>query len=397
MSHSPDPAVSIVIATFNRAPVLRLALESVRRQTFTDWEALVIGDGCTDDSAGVVESMGDPRYRWHNLPKNTGSQSEPNNTGLAMARGRRVAYLGHDDLWFPWHLQLLVETLDAEAADFGHALVAYFRETGLVGCWGAPADGTTYGEQSIPPSGWLHRRDLAAEVGGWADPLTVDLWIDFHLIRRMAQSGAKFAYQPRLSVLKFPAVQFTRVYRNEQVPPQAALLRLMVLHSEGLEVALLEELANRLGRLQHEMAAQRVTEMVAASGSAESLQRFQTARQSLREKKGLGDDRAEKRPVRPPTLTAISPDDVIAGTPFNVQPDGESGISVNCRGATPETFVLLDGTPLTSCVVSPELVTASVPQALYAQPGTRPLVLINRAGVSNPRAFVTCPSDAPGS
>jgi hypothetical protein len=42
-----------------------------------------------------------------------------------MARGRWVAYLGHDDLWFPWHLDSLVETIETESADFAHALTVY--------------------------------------------------------------------------------------------------------------------------------------------------------------------------------------------------------------------------------------------------------------------------------
>ena len=210
MSLSATPAVSVIIATYNRSPVLRLVLESVRHQTFTDWECLVIGDGCTDGSAAIVESLGDPRFRWHNLARHSGSQAAPDMLGLTLARGRWVAYLGHDDLWFPWHLSLLVETVETAGADFAHSLMVYFAETGFAGCWGAPPEGVSYAEMQVPPSCWLHRRELAAEVGGWADPDTISLYVDFHILRRMALSGATFAYQPRLSVLKFPTGLFPR-------------------------------------------------------------------------------------------------------------------------------------------------------------------------------------------
>src|SRR5450755_4047956 len=89
---SPAPLVSVITATYNWSSVLRYAIQSVLWQSLQDFEMLVIGDGCTDDSADVVASFHDPRLRWRNLPENTGHQSIPNNTRLAMARGKYIAY-----------------------------------------------------------------------------------------------------------------------------------------------------------------------------------------------------------------------------------------------------------------------------------------------------------------
>ena len=58
------PQVTVILPTYNRSSVLRYAIASVLRQTFTDFELLVIGDGCTDDSAQVVAEAGDARVRW---------------------------------------------------------------------------------------------------------------------------------------------------------------------------------------------------------------------------------------------------------------------------------------------------------------------------------------------
>jgi hypothetical protein len=91
------PRVSVLIATYNWSAVLPFSIGSVLAQTFGDFELLVIGDGCTDDSAAVVAAIDDPRVRWINLPQNTGHQSAPNNRGLQEARGELIAYLGHDD------------------------------------------------------------------------------------------------------------------------------------------------------------------------------------------------------------------------------------------------------------------------------------------------------------
>src|SRR3954454_8989205 len=113
---SSVPRVTVIIATYNWSSVLPYSIGSVLRQTFTDFELLVVGDGCTDDSEQVVASIDDPRVRWINLPENTRHQSGPNNEGLRQARGELIAYLGHDDLWLPHHLAAHVAAIDASAA-----------------------------------------------------------------------------------------------------------------------------------------------------------------------------------------------------------------------------------------------------------------------------------------
>ena len=92
------PQITVILPTYNWSSVLRYAISIVLRQTFTDFELLVIGDSCTDDSAQVVAEAGDARVRWIQLPENKGHQSGPNNVGLRQARGEFIAYHGHDDL-----------------------------------------------------------------------------------------------------------------------------------------------------------------------------------------------------------------------------------------------------------------------------------------------------------
>src|SRR3954468_6377757 len=104
----PQPTVSVIISTYNWSSVLRYAITSVLAQTFSDFELIVVGDCCTDDSEAVVRSFDDQRVGWHNLAQNCGSQFGPNNHGLSLARGPYIAYLGHDDLWHQDHLARLV-------------------------------------------------------------------------------------------------------------------------------------------------------------------------------------------------------------------------------------------------------------------------------------------------
>jgi glycosyltransferase involved in cell wall biosynthesis len=65
------PAISVVIATYNRSRALAHAIESVLGQTFTDWELIVVGDACTDDTAEIVARYveADPRVRFVNLER----------------------------------------------------------------------------------------------------------------------------------------------------------------------------------------------------------------------------------------------------------------------------------------------------------------------------------------
>ena len=58
------PLVTVITATYNSSSLLKLSLTSLIGQTYDAFEAWVVGDGCTDDSAAVVESFRDPRLRW---------------------------------------------------------------------------------------------------------------------------------------------------------------------------------------------------------------------------------------------------------------------------------------------------------------------------------------------
>src|SRR3954452_18135537 len=82
-----EPLVTVILATYNWSSVLRHAVHSVLWQTYENFELLVIGDACTDDSREVVESFGFPRLCWRHLRQNCASKGGHNTRAFQPARG----------------------------------------------------------------------------------------------------------------------------------------------------------------------------------------------------------------------------------------------------------------------------------------------------------------------
>jgi glycosyltransferase involved in cell wall biosynthesis len=213
------PRVSVIIATYNWSSVLPYSIGSVLRQTLSDFEVLVVGDGCTDDSEQVVASIDDPRVRWISLPRNSGHQSAPNNEGLRQARGELIAYLGHDDLWLPHHLEAHLAAMEQSSADVTHSLIALVDPDGDV--WPAPLRS----EQEaawVPPSCTVHRCGVTEALGGWGRYCDLNTPPDIDLWRAARRSGFRFTFVPRLTAVKFPASFRRNVYQSRPSHEQKA-------------------------------------------------------------------------------------------------------------------------------------------------------------------------------
>ncbi len=206
------PRVTVIIPTYNWSSVLPFSIKSVQRQSFTDLELLVIGDGCTDDSAQVVAKYADARTRWINLPTNFGQQSAPNNHGLEIAQGDVIAYLGHDDLWLPHHLQTLLAAIDA-GADMAYGMTELVAP-GNQDPRSAPPAGTYRPGIWVPPTGTVHRRDIVQKLGGWRDYRQIDVDPEADLWKRIWAGGGKIEFVPRLTAVKFPAAMRKNVYKT---------------------------------------------------------------------------------------------------------------------------------------------------------------------------------------
>jgi Glycosyl transferase family 2 len=112
------PDVTVVISVRNGGADLPKAIESILRQTFTDFELIAINNGSTDGTAAYLDSIADPRVRvFHQADAGLAAAL---NRGISLARGRYIARQDHDDLADPSRIAKQVAFLDAHAE---HALV----------------------------------------------------------------------------------------------------------------------------------------------------------------------------------------------------------------------------------------------------------------------------------
>lgn len=106
--------VSIITSTYNRCNRLAKAIESVQKQTFQDYEHIIVDDGSTDGTAEIVKGFNDPKIKYIKRPKNFGTDTRPKNDGILKAQGEYIAFLDDDCEYRPDHLQALVSELDKQ-------------------------------------------------------------------------------------------------------------------------------------------------------------------------------------------------------------------------------------------------------------------------------------------
>ena len=127
-----DPAISVIIPTYNRKNHLQQAIESVLSQAFTDYEIIIVDDGSSDGTASIVAEYAihhsSIRYQYqHNR-----GVAAARNCGISMARGKFVCFLDSDDIWKPHKLETQI-AFAAQNPDFSiiSSDIDSFNETGV--------------------------------------------------------------------------------------------------------------------------------------------------------------------------------------------------------------------------------------------------------------------------
>lgn len=216
------PRTTVLMPAHNRGDVIGYSIHSVLWQTDPDFELLIVGDGCTDNTAEVVASFGDPRISWFDLPKAPNAGYANRNRVLREARGRYVAYAQDDDIMLPDHLERLVGTLERTAADWAYSRPVWISRNGDLCPFPVDltqADQLDYflnGRNTIPSCCVAHRREVLERVGYWPEDVerSGDWVLWKAIVSGRAEGAVGFCREP--TVLHFQARTKAGVTAPEQ-------------------------------------------------------------------------------------------------------------------------------------------------------------------------------------
>lgn len=128
MTETTKPLVSVITPAYNAERFIGETIESVIKQTYKNWEMIIVDDQSTDNTIEIVKSYADrdSRIKFIQLEKNSGS-AIARNTAMDYARGRYLAFLDSDDLWMENKLERQVAFMQEN--DIAFSFTKYVRMT----------------------------------------------------------------------------------------------------------------------------------------------------------------------------------------------------------------------------------------------------------------------------
>ena len=223
-----DDAVDVILPTHARPHTVGYAIAAVLRQTHPRLTLHVVGDGCDEATAAAVGACGDPRLRFHRLPKAPGYGYANRNRVLRQSTAPLVAYASDDDLWFPDHLARALAVLrdDRVQLSLGREIAVqppdrvdpYF----FAFDWRLGGAGAFLRHWFTGPGVVVHRRTLFDVIGYWNEALL--RFGDREFLSRARAKGVRCASHGDATLLRFYAAVWDAQYPQCSVPPQARFL-----------------------------------------------------------------------------------------------------------------------------------------------------------------------------
>ncbi|MHB8158454.1 MAG: glycosyltransferase family 2 protein [Desulfocucumaceae bacterium] len=189
------PFFSVVIPTYNRAELLRRALESVRSQTFKDFEVVVVDDFSTDNTLEVVELFKDLDLKLFQI-RCQGIIGLSRNMGIKKSRGRWVAFLDSDDVWYPDKLEKVKEAIEGNSTPILIHHDMYEVKQGIRGKTMRPGpkaenmhEFLLFERDVLITSAVTVRRDMLVKSGGFSELEECNMVEDYEFWIRLAPMG----------------------------------------------------------------------------------------------------------------------------------------------------------------------------------------------------------------
>jgi len=202
-ARGPRASVSVVVPSYNHAQFIEATLRSIMTQTLQPVELLVIDDGSTDASLGIIErTLNECLFPSELVARDNRGLCATLNEGLERTRAKYFAYLGSDDLWLPEFLNARVRLLESRAGAvlaYGHAY--YIDDENRIidstADWARYADGDVRDmllKTTAPMSPTVVYRRESLERQRWDEASGLE---DYDLYLRLSSEGS-FAFDQRI-------------------------------------------------------------------------------------------------------------------------------------------------------------------------------------------------------
>lgn len=197
-----NPLISVRIATYNRAEkLINVAISSVLKQTYQNFEIVVVGDHCTDDTEKRINKLNDKRIRFYNLPNRVDYPKDKvkkwqsvgvhaKNTAADMARGQWIATLDDDDEFTPDQLKKLIEHAKSTHCElvYGASIQKNITTGKEKRLWSFPPERGMFTFHSA-----IYMKELDSIFKSDYKAWVLDEVHDWALCRRMMESGVKIS------------------------------------------------------------------------------------------------------------------------------------------------------------------------------------------------------------
>lgn len=192
--------VSIIIPTFNRLDKLVNAIESVRKQSYKDYEIIVVDNCSTDGTIEYLNRLKDNKISIFKI-KNYGNIARSRNLGILNSKGDMLAFLDSDDLWYPNKLSLCVDEMNKKNLDFLYhnmkmkkdnslfkKKIGYFRELKKKNVYNQ----LIYTGPAFPTSSVILRKNIFNEINKFDENNKKITWEDFDAWIRFSKKTNNF-------------------------------------------------------------------------------------------------------------------------------------------------------------------------------------------------------------